>query len=391
MEPVPQRSAVHRQGRRGRHRRRVHRPPHVRPPLLRRHPSGDRGERRPEGPQRGSDARHDHVPELLPAVRKAGRHDRYGQDRGARVPRHLRPRRRHDPDQPRRSRATTSPTSSTGPKAPSSRPSSTRSSQSTRRAARSWSARARSRRASSSRRCCARRGVECNVLNAKYHEQEAQIIKDAGQRDAVTIATNMAGRGVDIKLGDGVARTRRPAHHRHRTPRVAAHRQSAARPRRPPRRPGQHALLRRARRRVHAPLRRRPHDHIMDRVGFTDETPIEAGHPDEVDRDARRARSRTTTTRSASTVLEYDDVMNKQREVIYADRRAILGGEFATREFLMQTLARQSRRRRRSQRARERRTPTEWDLDEILNELEPIFPVQRRSRRGAREDRPRAK
>jgi preprotein translocase subunit SecA len=50
-----------------------------------------------------------------------------------------------------------------------------------------------------------RRGVECNVLNAKYHEQEAQIIKDAGQWGAVTIATNMAGRGVDIKLGDGVA------------------------------------------------------------------------------------------------------------------------------------------------------------------------------------------
>ncbi|MBC5809834.1 MAG: preprotein translocase subunit SecA, partial [Candidatus Eremiobacteraeota bacterium] len=47
-----------------------------------------------------------------------------------------------------------------------------------------------------------RRGVECNVLNAKYHEQEAQIIKDAGLRAQVTIATNMAGRGVDIKLGE---------------------------------------------------------------------------------------------------------------------------------------------------------------------------------------------
>src|SRR5580704_3698381 len=50
-----------------------------------------------------------------------------------------------------------------------------------------------------------RRGVECNVLNAKYHEQEAQIIKDAGLDGQVTIATNMAGRGVDIKLGDGIA------------------------------------------------------------------------------------------------------------------------------------------------------------------------------------------
>jgi preprotein translocase subunit SecA len=49
-----------------------------------------------------------------------------------------------------------------------------------------------------------RQGVRHNVLNAKEHAREAEIIKDAGQRGAVTIATNMAGRGVDIKLGDGV-------------------------------------------------------------------------------------------------------------------------------------------------------------------------------------------
>src|ERR687898_238538 len=47
-------------------------------------------------------------------------------------------------------------------------------------------------------------GVPHNVLNAKEHEREAQIIKDAGEPGTVTIATNMAGRGVDIKLGDGV-------------------------------------------------------------------------------------------------------------------------------------------------------------------------------------------
>jgi preprotein translocase subunit SecA len=50
-----------------------------------------------------------------------------------------------------------------------------------------------------------RRGVKHNVLNAKQHEREAQIIKDAGLRGAVTVATNMAGRGVDIKLGEGIA------------------------------------------------------------------------------------------------------------------------------------------------------------------------------------------
>ncbi|MGH3042291.1 MAG: preprotein translocase subunit SecA, partial [Gaiellaceae bacterium] len=49
-----------------------------------------------------------------------------------------------------------------------------------------------------------RHGIEHNVLNAKQHEREAEIIKDAGERGAVTIATNMAGRGVDIKLGEGV-------------------------------------------------------------------------------------------------------------------------------------------------------------------------------------------
>ncbi|MDW8140773.1 MAG: SEC-C metal-binding domain-containing protein, partial [Candidatus Bipolaricaulota bacterium] len=50
-----------------------------------------------------------------------------------------------------------------------------------------------------------RRGLKHNVLNAKQHEREAEIIKDAGQKGAITVATNMAGRGVDIKLGEGIA------------------------------------------------------------------------------------------------------------------------------------------------------------------------------------------
>src|SRR4029079_7772300 len=49
-----------------------------------------------------------------------------------------------------------------------------------------------------------RRGIKHNVLNAKYHQQEAEIVAAAGQKDAVTIATNMAGRGTDIKLGPEV-------------------------------------------------------------------------------------------------------------------------------------------------------------------------------------------
>ena len=79
-----------------------------------------------------------------------------------------------------------------------------------------------------------RQGVKHNVLNAKEHAREAEIIKDAGQPSAVTIATNMAGRGVDIKLGEGVHRARRPLRPRHRAARVAPHRQPASRPLGPP-------------------------------------------------------------------------------------------------------------------------------------------------------------
>ncbi len=117
------------------------------------------------------------------------------------------------------------------------------------------------------------------VLNAKQHAREAEIVAQAGRPKMITIATNMAGRGTDIVLGGNVEkqvehgrgdrgpagrreegahreaarrvagaarpgdRRRRPAHHRHRAPRVAPRRQPAARPLRPPGRPGQLALL----------------------------------------------------------------------------------------------------------------------------------------------------
>ena len=145
-------------------------------------------------------------------------------------------------------------------------------------------ARARLSRCSSARRasmcrrrcraCSSARGITHNVLNAKYHQREAEIVANAGQPGAVTIATNMAGRGTDIKLGAGVTESkpshgegsrrtrtidveemRRPAHHRLRAARVAAHRPPAARPRRPPGRSGRVAVLPLARRRPDAPLR----------------------------------------------------------------------------------------------------------------------------------------
>ena len=104
-----------------------------------------------------------------------------------------------------------------------------------------------------------RRGIPHNVLNAKQHEREAEIIKDAGSIGAVTIATNMAGRGVDIKLGRRRRGPRRPVRGRHRAPREPAHRQPAAGPFRPSGRPGPHALLPVGRGRPDPGVRRRSH------------------------------------------------------------------------------------------------------------------------------------
>ena len=149
-------------------------------------------------------------------------------------------------------------------------------------------------------RLLAKRGIKHEVLNAKFHEKEAHIVAQAGRAGAVTIATNMAGRGTDIILGgnpeflwedilrqrgidpevadeaqaaDALAeakricaaehvrggRGRRSRHPRHRASRVTPYRQPAAWTCRPPGRPGCLAVLPLARRRPHAPVRRRPH------------------------------------------------------------------------------------------------------------------------------------
>ena len=108
-------------------------------------------------------------------------------------------------DDPRRPR----PTSSSAPSARSSTPWSRRSRTATSAASRCWSARSRSRRARCSSGMLKRKGIPHDVLNAKYHEREAAIVAQAGRKGAVTIATNMAGRGTDILLGgnpEGLAR-----------------------------------------------------------------------------------------------------------------------------------------------------------------------------------------
>ena len=311
------------------HRRRVHRPADVRPPLFRRHPSGDRSQGRHQGSQRGSDARDDHLPELFRLYKKlAGMtgtakteerefRDIYGLDVVV-MPTN------------RRWRAKTTPTSST------------------RRENAKFEAvvdeiiaeheKGRpvlvgTRSIEKSERLAAmlrRNGVECNVLNAKYHEQEAQIIKDAGARGAVTIATNMAGRGVDIKLGEGVPQNgglHIIGTERHESRRIDNQLRGRSGRQGDPGSTRFYISLEDEVMRLFGGERM---TNIMDRVGFTDETPIEAGL---VTQSIERAQSKVENHNYEirKHVLEYDDVMNKQREIIYGDRRAILEGTFDAR------------------------------------------------------------
>ncbi len=219
-----------------------------------------------------------------------------------------------------------------------------------------------------------RRGVECNVLNAKYHEQEAEIIKDAGQGGQVTIATNMAGRGTDIKLGEGIA-NKGGLHiigtERHESRRIDNQLRGRSGRQGDPGSTRFYVSLEDEVMRLFGGERM---TNIMEKVGFSDEAPIESGM---VTKSLERAQSKVEAHNYEirKHVLEYDDVMNKQREVIYGDRRAILRGTFDSREFMLQTLTAKVDGVVQGN-APENAHPSDWDLEEMLNELELIFPIK---------------
>ncbi|MGH7754748.1 MAG: preprotein translocase subunit SecA [Vulcanimicrobiaceae bacterium] len=217
-----------------------------------------------------------------------------------------------------------------------------------------------------------RRGYECQVLNAKYHEQEAEIIKDAGLRGAITIATNMAGRGVDIKLGESVPGSgglHIIGTERHESRRIDNQLRGRSGRQGDPGSTRFYVSLEDEVIRLFGAERIQG---IMSAVGFSDDTPIEAKL---ISRSFERAQSKVENHNYEirKQVLEYDDVMNKQREVIYAERRRVLRGE-SLRDFMLDTL-RERVEQAVDQNAPENVHPSEWDLGEILAQLELIFPL----------------
>ena len=171
-----------------------------------------------------------------------------------------------------------------------------------------------------------RAGIVHSVLNAKFHEQEAEIVARAGQRGAVTIATNMAGRGTDIKLGAGIADLgglHVLATERHESRRID--RQLRGRCSRQGDPGSSHFFIS-----LEDDLMRLfGSDKIvkyMERMGLEEGQELE--HP-LLNRSIEQAQKRVEqhNFQQRKRTLEYDDVMNKQREVIYGFRNEIIHGD----------------------------------------------------------------
>lgn len=168
-----------------------------------------------------------------------------------------------------------------------------------------------------------KKGIRHNVLNAKNHEREAEIVQNAGQKGAVTIATNMAGRGTDIKLGEGVKERGGLAvigTERHESRRIddqlrgRAGRQGD---------PGYSRFYLSLQDELMVRFGSERMSTMMTKLGMNDDQPIESKM---VSRAVESAQKRVEGNNydSRKRTLEYDDVLRKQREIIYAERNEIL-------------------------------------------------------------------
>ena len=170
------------------------------------------------------------------------------------------------------------------------------------------------------------RKIEHNVLNAKLHQKEADIVAQAGQRSIVTIATNMAGRGTDIKLSDEVKAAGGLAiigTERHESRRVDRQLRGRAGRQGDPGSSVFYVSLEDKLMRLFASDRISA---IMDKLGFEEGEMIE--HP-MINKSIERAQKKVEENNFGirKRLLEYDDVMNKQRKVIYERRRHALMGQ----------------------------------------------------------------
>jgi preprotein translocase subunit SecA len=217
-----------------------------------------------------------------------------------------------------------------------------------------------------------RRGIPHEVLNAKNHAREAEIIARAGEQKAVTIATNMAGRGVDIKLGEGVPELGGlyiVGTERHESRRIDNQLRGRA---------GRQGDPGRSRFFLSAEddlIRIFAGDRIykiLDRLGPGDDLPIEAKMLSKtVEGAQKKVEEQNFNIRKR--VLDYDDVLNKQREVIYSERRRVLEGEDLgeqARDWIAEMLVATV-----DEYGDEESLPADWDLEALFTTLQGYYPM----------------
>ncbi len=214
-----------------------------------------------------------------------------------------------------------------------------------------------------------RRGVPHNVLNAKEHERESEIIKDAGQPGLVTIATNMAGRGVDIKLGEGVVDLGGLyvlATERHESRRIDNQLRGRSGRQGDPGETrfylsGEDDLVR-----LFAGDRIK---NIMERFKLPDDQPMEAKIlSNQIENAQKKVEEQNFVARK--NVLKYDDVMNTQRQVIYEQRRRVLDGDDLSedvRDWIRETVEAGVTN------ATEGDFAEEWDLAALVTQMQSLY------------------
>ncbi len=213
-------------------------------------------------------------------------------------------------------------------------------------------------------------GVPHNVLNAKHHEQEAEIVANAGQYGMVTIATNMAGRGTDISLGEGVAELgglHILGTERHESRRIDNQLRGRSG------RQGDNGSSQFFLSLEDDLMRIFGADNIagmMDKLGMEEDEPIEHSLiTKSIERAQKKVENHNFNIRKY--ILEYDDVMNQQREVLYGQRRLILNNQSLRETILhmVDNLIINSM----NQYADEKLYPEEWNYEGLLKHLEIYF------------------
>jgi preprotein translocase subunit SecA len=214
-----------------------------------------------------------------------------------------------------------------------------------------------------------RNGIKHEVLNAKNHDREALIVAQAGQRGSVTVSTNMAGRGVDILLGDGIVELgglHVIGTERHEARRIDNQLRGRAGRQGDPGSTRFYSSLEDDLIRIFASDRIAG---LMSRLGFDDSAPIESGMVTNAITQAQvKVEGRNFDMRKRA--LEFDDVLNSQRDTIYKDRKKILGKDDVKEtvlDYLHDDAAALAEAHGSSP------DPEDWDLDALAAALGPLL------------------